>query len=230
MAGLAGNPLQAFGPALAEKGFVVLAPDSICFEDRHLNKTGVEPDTDETDWLQHFNQMSYRLVQGETLMRKILEDASVGISLLAHLPFVSAKCVGVLGHSYGGNTALFQAATYERIQFVCASGALCSYQHKMKVGAGLKMALTIPGIYPQFDFDEILRCVAPRKTLIVSADQDKYSQDADLIVAKLKAAFETKSGISNLSHFRESGGHPVTRKRFDFILDWLNEVSCKCPI
>ena len=32
--GLAGNPLQAFGPALVKKGFVVLAPDSICFEER----------------------------------------------------------------------------------------------------------------------------------------------------------------------------------------------------
>lgn len=31
--GLAGNPLQAFGPELAIIGFVVLAPDSICFEE-----------------------------------------------------------------------------------------------------------------------------------------------------------------------------------------------------
>jgi len=31
--GLAGNPLQAFGPVLAQKGFVVLSPDSICFEE-----------------------------------------------------------------------------------------------------------------------------------------------------------------------------------------------------
>ena len=29
--GLAGNPLQAFGPALVKRGYVVLAPDSICF-------------------------------------------------------------------------------------------------------------------------------------------------------------------------------------------------------
>src|SRR5260221_12173720 len=30
--GLAGDPLNAFGPALVKKGFVVLAPDSIGFE------------------------------------------------------------------------------------------------------------------------------------------------------------------------------------------------------
>lgn len=39
--GLAGNPLQAFGPELVKMGFVVLAPDSICFEDRRKD-TSVE--------------------------------------------------------------------------------------------------------------------------------------------------------------------------------------------
>jgi hypothetical protein len=38
--GLVGNPLQAFGPALASKGIAVLAPDSICFEDRRKNRGG----------------------------------------------------------------------------------------------------------------------------------------------------------------------------------------------
>jgi len=42
--GKKGNPLQAFGPALAERGFVVLAPDSICFEDRRHQTKGTEPD------------------------------------------------------------------------------------------------------------------------------------------------------------------------------------------
>jgi dienelactone hydrolase len=32
--GLVGDPYQAFGPALARAGFIVLAPDSIAFEDR----------------------------------------------------------------------------------------------------------------------------------------------------------------------------------------------------
>ena len=35
--GLAGNPLQAFGPVLAKKGFVVLAPDSISPYNNCLN-------------------------------------------------------------------------------------------------------------------------------------------------------------------------------------------------
>src|SRR5687767_11720342 len=48
--GLAGDPLQAFGPALAERGVIVLAPDSVCFEDRRRQAKGTMPHED--DWLQ----------------------------------------------------------------------------------------------------------------------------------------------------------------------------------
>lgn len=48
--GLAGNPLQAFGPELAKRGFIVLAPDSICFEERRK-----DPHVEGFDFWQHFN-------------------------------------------------------------------------------------------------------------------------------------------------------------------------------
>lgn len=225
VAGIAGNTLQAFGPALASIGFVVLAPDSICFEDRRPNKKGIERDIEDNDFLQHFNEMTYRLIKGDTLMRKVLEDASVGISLLSQLSDVDANRIGVLGHSYGGNTALFQAAIDDRIQFVCASGALCSYKQKMEAGTGLEMALAIPGIFPRFDFDVILKEIAPRRTLIVSADEDKYAKDADVITATVEAAFKNDSGSSNLIHFRESGGHALTSTRAAFIVNWFKNLE-----
>lgn len=65
--GLAGNPLQAFGPVLAKKGFVVLAPDSICFEDRRK-----DPMVEGFDFWQHFDEMCYRILRGEILMKKLV--------------------------------------------------------------------------------------------------------------------------------------------------------------
>jgi dienelactone hydrolase len=41
--GIAGDRWQAFGPALARRGWVVLAPDSVAFEDRRRSGTGREP-------------------------------------------------------------------------------------------------------------------------------------------------------------------------------------------
>ncbi|MBL7668868.1 MAG: dienelactone hydrolase family protein [Bdellovibrionaceae bacterium] len=216
--GRSGNPLQAFGPALAQKGFIVLAPDSICFEDRRPNAKGTEPD-DDGDFLQHFNEMTYRLIKGDTLMRKVLEDASVGLSVLCGIPGVDLKRIGVLGHSYGGNTVLFQTALDSRIKFACASGAICSYKNKIERGTGLEFSLAIPNIFQNFDFTDILADAASRPFLVVSADEDKYAQDADVIVDDCKK--QLGSAGAALEHFRYRGGHALTQERFDAIVDWL---------
>jgi len=148
--GLNGDPFQAFGPALASQGFIVLAPDSICFEDRRANRSGVEADED-ADWLQHYNEMCYRLVRGDTLMRRVLQDGALSVSLLHDHPKVDRSRVGALGHSYGGNTVLFLAALDQRIAFSCSSGAACTYANKMKFGTGIEMAEVVPGIVNHFD-------------------------------------------------------------------------------
>ncbi len=113
VAGLAGDPLQAFGPTLAAAGAVVLAPDSICFEDRRRNATGITPRADDRD--QHDNELTYRLINGDTLARKVVQDAVTAVSMLAGIPDVDAARIGALGHSYGGNTVLFHAAIDDEV-------------------------------------------------------------------------------------------------------------------
>lgn len=221
--GRVGDQFQAFGLALANQGFVVLSADSICFEDRRFNQKGTEPC--DKDWEQHFNEMTYRLVRGDTLMRKVLSDASFGISLLTHLPFVQKERVGVLGHSYGGNTALFQSALDDRISFTCTSGAVCSYKNKMQNQTSFEFALAIPGFVEKFDFDDLLSAIAPRRVLVVSANDDKYSKDADVIVTHAQPAFDVLNVPSSLVHKRYNGGHSLDAERFEFIVNWV--ASCK---
>ncbi|MPZ14356.1 MAG: prolyl oligopeptidase family serine peptidase [Chloroflexi bacterium] len=220
--GLAGDPLQAFGPALVARGLVVLAPDSMCFEDRRSNRQGIEPDPDpEGDWLQHFNQLAYRLVRGETLIAKVLEDSAAAISVLAGLDFVDPRRIGMLGHSYGGNTTLFHAAVDERISFACASGAAASYRAKMDAGTGIEFAEVIPGITKLMDVGELVGLIAPRPLLLVSANGDKYSQDADVIAATAMREYEAAGAVGMLQHSRYDGGHELTPERFGRIVDWL---------
>lgn len=221
VAGLVGDQFQAFGPELAKRGFVVLAPDSICFEDRRKNKIGTEPDVGDGDWLQHFNELTYRLVKGDSLMRKVLDDASIGISLIENLPFVDSSRLGVLGHSYGGNTTLFQAAIDERVKFACSSGAVCSYAYKMANEIPFEFALTIPGFCESFDFVNLLELVAPRDFLVISATDDKYSKDAAEVVRAARPAYERLGAKSKLSHKLFAGNHSLTKERFDLIIDWI---------
>ena len=215
--GLAGNPLQAFGPELAKRGFVVLAPDSICFEERRR-----EPHVEGCDFWQHFNEMCYRIIRGEYLMKKVLEDAVNGITLLSNLAHVDKKRIGTLGHSYGGNTVLFLSALDERIAFSCASGSACTYENRMKNNVGIEMASVIPNFHGKYDIDDLVSCIAPRRLLIVSAEDDKYSRDASYIVEKASPSYREQDALQNLHHRRYPGGHALTGERFDFIIEWLD--------
>ena len=216
--GLAGSPFQAFGPELAKRGFVVLAPDSICFEERRKD-TSVEG----FDFWQHFNEMCYRILKGEYLMKKVLEDAMNGIMLLSNLSYVDSKRIGTLGHSYGGNTVLFLSALDERISFCCASGSACTYKNRMQNDVGIEMASVIPNFHGKYDIDDLVSCIAPRKLLIVSAEDDKYSKDAPYIVEKASTTYGQYGAQNNLCHERYAGGHALTKERFDFITEWICE-------
>lgn len=221
--GIVGDPFQAYGPTLAKEGIIVMAPDSISFEDRRKTRSGLE--ADEGDWLQHYNEMSYRLAQGDTLMRKVLSDASLAISILCNHPSVENNRIGVLGHSYGGNTVLFQAAMDARIQFACSSGAACTYKTKFRCQTGLEMALIIPGFTQRYDIEDLVKCIYPRKILLVSATEDKYSEDADDIEETIIETCREMEIIDWVEHYRYIGGHPLTQERFADIVSWIISLA-----
>lgn len=216
--GLSGDPMQAFGPELAKRGFVVLSPDAVCFESRRK-----DPSVEGFDFWQHFNEMCYRILKGESLMKKVLDDAVCGITLLSSLPYVDKEKIGTLGHSMGGNTVLFLAALDERISYSCASGSACTYENRMKNDVGIEMSSVIPSFHGKYDIYDLVSCTAPRRVLIVSAEDDKYSGDASYIVEKAAAAYSELNAAENLEHKRYSGGHALTKERFDYIIEWLEK-------
>jgi cephalosporin-C deacetylase-like acetyl esterase len=198
----------------------VLAPDSICFEDRRRNCSGTQPD-EPADADQHFNEMCYRLLRGDTLMRKVISDSAQGVSLLRSHPLIDGRRIGIMGHSYGGNTVLFHGALDTRIRFACASGAACSYRHKIENQIGVEMAEVIPGFVRQFDIPDLVACFSPRRLLLISATADRFSADADRVV-KIAREKSTAAGVGDrVEHKRYDGGHGLTQARFDAIVGWL---------
>ena len=169
--------------------------------------------------------MCYRIVAGDHLMSKVLLDASTAVSVLARQKVVDSKRIGVVGHSFGGNTALFLAALDERIGFSCASGAACSYRHKMRRGTGLDMSLVIPGCTQVFDIDDLVRCVAPRRILIVSSDGDALTGDAHEIIESVRPVFDEQNCAEHLSHFHSSGPHALDRTRFEAMIEWVSREA-----
>jgi dienelactone hydrolase len=218
--GLAGNPLQAFGPALARHGILVLAPDSVCFEDRRSHQKGITPGDGRSDWTHHYNAMAHRLVRGELLMTRILEDSQACVTLLAQLPNVRPTAIGMLGHSYGGNTTLFHAAIDDRIAFACASGAACSYRKKLAAGIAIEMAEVIPGFATRWDIDELIAWTSPRPMLLVAGEHDPYALDAHDVYARAQQSDERAGVAGRLVLDRDTGDHQMSAARFERIVTW----------
>jgi len=225
VAGLVGDPRQAFGPVLARAGLAVLAPDAIGFESRRtppghgnaLAPSALQACGNADDWLQYYNHAMHRLVHGELLMTKVLTDVASAVTAVQHL--LGSGRVGVLGHSYGGNVALFAAALDTRIAFACSSGAACSFRHKIETGTALEMALVIPGFATRFDLDDLIRCIAPRSLLVVSSDGDPFAADATALVERARPVFVEFGG--DLQHLRQGYGHALDAGRFRAIVEWL---------
>jgi hypothetical protein len=118
---------------------------------------------------------------------------------------------------------LFLSALDTRIAFSCSSGAACSYKTKIAEGTGIEMAEVIPSFANRFDVIDLVRCIAPRPLLILSATGDPYSRDADVIVEEAKPEFADCE--DQLQHARFDGGHELTEERSNYIVEWVSKAA-----
>jgi dienelactone hydrolase len=219
VAGLCGDPWQAFGPALARRGVTVIAHDAVGFEDRRPGAPRV--DARASDASDYFKAMCYRLVQGRPLMCTVLGDGAAAHSVLAGLDGVDERRVGAVGHSMGGASVLLHAALDERIAAAVVSGAACTYRERMARSIGIECAQVIPGLLEVGDLDEIAALVSPRPLLLCSSDEDEYSRDAPRIAEAAAGAYRSAGAPQALQHLRAHGGHALTEERFAAIVDWV---------
>jgi dienelactone hydrolase len=172
------------------------------------------------DWLQYYNALSYRLLRGDTLMRKVLADSATGLAVLARHSQVDDR-LGVVGHSFGGSVALFLGALEPKLKYICSSGAACTYRRRMQDGTGIEFSQVIPEFTARFDVDDLVKCIAPRRVLLASSSDDPFTRDADDIVRSAQATFEAFGCSDHLSHVRTEGAHALDEKRHNAVIEWL---------
>jgi predicted esterase len=95
----------------------------------------------------------------------------------------------------------------------------------MQMGTGLEMALVVPGFCQHYELTDLVRCAAPRSFLLVSATEDKYSFDADVVAAEARAVYAELQAADKLEHYRYEGGHALTEERFRDIINWMVKVA-----
>lgn len=152
--GLGNNADDAYGVALAERGFVVLAPAYPLL----------------ADYAPDLKALGY--ISGTM---KAIWDNLRGLDLLTTLPFVRTNAFGAIGHSLGGHNSVYTAVFDQRIQVIVSSCGLDSYRDYMDGNIkGWTSARYMPKLldYPlhevPFDFHEMIGALAPR-TCFISA-------------------------------------------------------------
>jgi len=195
--GLAGHPDQAYAAELAQRGYVVVAPDAIAFEDRNWSTP--------SGYAEYFELVA-RLVQGRTLLAKILSDVSRGIDYAASRPEVDATRIGFIGHSYGGRMGLWTPAWDRRLRVSVSNCGCVNYRNSLRHESGVQAEFCVPGIMEHGDIDDIVRLAAPCPLLIQATTEDVWSDNAEEIFSRAKPAFP--EGALELRMW--PGGHQFT--------------------
>jgi len=176
--GLGDSPDDAYGVALAERGFVVLAPAYPLLVDYN-------PD---------LKQLGY--VSGTM---KAIWDNMRGLDLLSSLPFVKTNGFGAIGHSLGGHNSVYTAVFDERIKVVVTSCGLDSYRDYMDGNIkGWTSTRYMPKLldYPlekiPFDFHEMIGALAPRPCFINApvGDTNFKWKSVDAIAAAARPVYQ----------------------------------------
>ena len=157
LSGISSSPNKAYAKELAQRGYVVIAPDYPGFGD-----------------MEDYNFETDRYQSGT--MKAIFNHMRC-IDLLQARKDVDSKRTGVLGHSLGGHNALFVAAFDTRIKVIVSScgWTLFDYYNKGKQNTNTlgpwAQEVYMPFIRDKynldasklpFDFDEIIAALAPR--------------------------------------------------------------------
>jgi len=164
-AGLDGNPEQFYALELAQRGYVTLTFDFLCFEERR--NSAFEGNTGERF------EFTKRLVEGSTLQAKMSFDAMRSLDYLAARPEVDARRIGCVGHSLGGQQTLFTTALDERVAAAVSSCGFASCRTIFRDLINHNFSLYVPNLFAHGDVGDILALVAPRPFLAAVGNADR---------------------------------------------------------
>ena len=176
-AGVSGTLNRHYGHELAERGYVVIAPDYPGYGDYDIDV--------------------YAMGYASATMKGIWNHMRC-VDLLQAMPEVDPARIGAIGHSLGGHNTLFVGAFDPRIKVVVTScgftyfpkyysGDLTGWSHRGYMPRIASEYATDPSKMP-FDFTEILGVIAPRAVFInapLGDDNFEYTGVEDCVAAAM---------------------------------------------
>jgi dienelactone hydrolase len=224
-AGLSGN--TAYGLELCRRGYIVLCPDQLCFEDRRPSeeKRAQNKFLDGMDYERY--EFTSRLLRGSCLQTKYLHDLVCALDLLAALPEADSSRLGAIGHSLGGQETLWLSWLDERVKAAVSSCGFDLMTVLIAEAINHNFAAYVPGMLEICDTDTLLASIAPRAFLLTAGEQDPIFPIAGVrtLSATVQQAY-TQAGVPD--RFRSiifPGTHSfpddVKTEAYAFLDQWL---------
>ncbi len=158
-AGLRGDPDLKYALELAERGYVVIAPDYPSFGEHPYN-------------------FSTKKTYASGSMKAVWDNIRA-VDVLQTLPEVDRDRIGVIGHSLGGHSTMFTARFEPRLKAIVSSCGFTTFRKDdLPSWTGPTYMPRIASEFGNdaarvpFDFDEIVASFAPRAFLACAAEQD----------------------------------------------------------
>jgi dienelactone hydrolase len=225
VAGLAGDPEQAYALELARRGYVVLAPDAICFEERGPHRGHLDPPPDQAPG-RDFERFEFtrRILHGSCLQTKLVWDMRRGLDYLQSRPDVDPDRLGCIGHSLGGQQTLFLAALDERVRAAVSSCGFASMRAVLREGINHNFGAYVPGWLEHGDVGDLLAGVAPRAFLALNGAADRIFPIDGLhdSYAVARPAYAAAGGAERLDLGVYPGGHGFTAEMRARAYAWLD--------
>ena len=160
-AGVSANEARHYAAALARRGYVVICPDLLGFEDRRPSEMRrYEGDTPEGADYEKFVAMD-ALVRGSSLQAKYCSDLAAAVDVLTGHDAVDADRIGTLGHSLGGQEALWLAWFDDRVRAAVASCGAAPLAAIQDAQITHNFAIYVPGLIEAGDTTAVLADAAP---------------------------------------------------------------------
>ncbi len=216
---------QSLSIGLVKNGFVVLTYDPIgqgertIFYDERIQTSLVGSATRE-----HQMVGVQSLLAGESVARYRLWDGIRGIDLLASLPEVDRRYIGVAGCSGGGTLTTYIAALDDRVQAAAPACYISSWEEQLPGTGPQDAEQQFPGqLSAGIDHADYIIAFAPKPYLICSTTEDFFPlAGAQRTFEEVRRIYRILGAEEKIQHFVGPGGHGMRRDTREAIYAWMN--------
>jgi len=227
LVGLLGDAQYAYGRELCQRGYVVLCPDMLCFEERRPLEE-IQRGNDRLDGLGYERfEFTKRLINGSCLQTKYLHDLSCALDLLTSLPSVDGARLGVIGHSLGGQETLWLTWYDPRVTAAVSSCGFSLMRAILRDGINHNFAAYVPDMLAIGDTDTLVAELAPRPFLLTAGESDVIFpiDGVHRVIEHAREAYAQQNVAERFQAVLFPGGHSfptdVKRQAYEFLDRWL---------